>query len=204
MKQIITIQHCRSEHHGNGMMGGWNDWALTELGHVQARRIGERLGRELMGQPVRIFSSDLKRAAQTAAPLAETLGVQVEYRQALRELNGGPALMGKSKAWYQEHRSPGYGVDHRPLPGMETYRELYHRLEPICQEALECSEDVVVLVSHGGALMVWNILWLGLAPEVMDACGIQGKAGAIGVCDRFPFSGNRRITRIGDLSYIQD
>ena len=29
MKQIITIQHCQSEHHVTGMMGGWNDWDLT-------------------------------------------------------------------------------------------------------------------------------------------------------------------------------
>ena len=47
MKRIITIQHCQSEQHINGMMGGWNDWELTELGSLQARRSGERLGAEL-------------------------------------------------------------------------------------------------------------------------------------------------------------
>ncbi len=31
MKQIITIQHCQSQHHLNGMMGGWNDWDLRNL-----------------------------------------------------------------------------------------------------------------------------------------------------------------------------
>lgn len=43
MKRVITIQHCQSEQHVNGIMGGWNDWELTELGREQARRIGERL-----------------------------------------------------------------------------------------------------------------------------------------------------------------
>ncbi len=31
MKQIITIQHCQSQQHLNGMMGGWNDWDLRNL-----------------------------------------------------------------------------------------------------------------------------------------------------------------------------
>ena len=54
MKRIITIQHCQSEQHINGMMGGWNDWELTELGSLQARRIGERLGAELDKFPMNL------------------------------------------------------------------------------------------------------------------------------------------------------
>lgn len=205
MKQVITIQHCQSQQHVNGMMGGWNDWELTELGFQQARRLAERLAPELAGQSVKLLSSDLKRAAQTAAPLAERLGLEVEYRPALRELNGGPRMLGKSKAWYREHReNAGFLVDERPLPGMETRRELYSRLEPVCREVLARAEDTVILVSHGGALMAWSILWLGLPPETMNTCGIQGRAGAVGVFDLFEGSGMRRITRIGDLSYIRE
>ncbi len=57
MKRIITIQHCQSEQHINGMMGGWNDWELTELGHAQARgakiyaALGSGWGRSLRGSP---------------------------------------------------------------------------------------------------------------------------------------------------------
>lgn len=204
MKRVITIQHCQSEQHVNGMLGGWNDWELTELGREQARRIGERLGAELAGQPVKIFSSDLKRAAQTAAPLAERLGLEVEYRRELREFNGGPLVMGKSKAWYREHCDNfGEKIDERSMPGAETKREVYERLLPFCREVQERLEDTIVLVSHGGALSVWNILWLGLPPEAMNSCGIFGRAGAVG-----EFDVNRgwehRILRVGDLSYIRD
>lgn len=204
MKRVITIQHCQSEQHVNGMLGGWNDWELTELGREQARRIGERLGAELAGQRVKIFSSDLKRAAQTAAPLAERLGLEVEYRRELREFNGGPLVMGKSKAWYREHCDNfGEKIDECSMPGAETKREVYERLLPFCREVQERLEDTIVLVSHGGALSVWNILWLGLPPEVMNSCGIFGGAGAVG-----EFDVNRgwehRILRVGDLSYIRD
>lgn len=204
MKRVITIQHCQSEQHVNGMMGGWNDWELTELGREQARRIGERLGAELAGQTVKIYSSDLKRAAHTAAPLAEKLGLEVEYRKELREFNGGPLVMGKSKAWYREHCDNfGDKVDERSMPGAETKREVYERLAPFCREVQERPEDTVVLVSHGGALSVWNIIWLGLPPEVMNSGGIFGKAGAVGEFDLYR-GWERRILRIGDISYIRD
>ncbi|WP_300682780.1 histidine phosphatase family protein [Acutalibacter sp. 1XD8-36] len=204
MKRIITIQHCQSEQHINGMMGGWNDWELTELGREQARRIGERLGAELEGQSVKLYSSDLKRASQTAAPLAEKLGIKVEYRQELREFNGGPLVMGKSKAWYREHCDNfGDKVDERPMPGAETKRDVYERIMPLCREVQERAEDTVIFVSHGGALSVWNIVWLGLPPEVMNTCGIFGRAGAIGEFDVYR-GWEHRILRIGDLSYIRD
>lgn len=204
MKRIITIQHCQSEQHINGMMGGWNDWELTELGREQARRIGERLGAELEGQSVKLYSSDLKRASQTAAPLAEKLGIEVEYRQELRERNSGPLVMGKSKEWYREHCDNfGDMIDERPMPGAETKREMYERLLPFCREVQERAEDTVIFVSHGGALSVWNIVWLGLPPEVMNTCGIFGRAGAIGEFDVYR-GWEHRILRIGDLSYIMD
>lgn len=205
MKQVITIQHTQSIHHTNGMVGSWTDWDLTDLGHRQAERIAEKLAAELSGQSVKIFSSDLKRAAQTAAPLAEKLGLEVEYRRELRERNLGEAV-GKSAQWYLENRvpeTPGNYIDGRPFSGAETEREVCQRLEPLCREVLDRPEDTIVLVSHGGTLGVWNILWLGLPPEAMNHCGIRGRAGSVG---RFRmYEGwSRTILQVGDLSYMAE
>ena len=139
MKQILTIQHCESIHHTNGMVGSWTDWDLTERGRRQAQNIADNLAPELLGQSVKIYSSDLKRAAQTAAPLAEKLGLEIEFRQELRERNLGEAV-GKSAQWYREHRGPerpGDYIDVRPFPSAETEREVYQRLEPLCREVLD-------------------------------------------------------------------
>ena len=204
MKQILTIQHCESIHHTNGMVGSWTDWDLTERGRRQAQNIADNLAPELLGQSVKIYSSDLKRAAQTAAPLAEKLGLEIEFRQELRERNLGEAV-GKSAQWYREHRGPerpGDYIDVRPFSGAETEREVYGPLEPLCREVLDRPEDTIVLVSHGGTLGVWNLLWLGLPPEAMNHCGIRTKAGAVG---RFELYGgwSRQIRQIGVLSYME-
>ena len=70
MKQIITIQHTQSEHHTNGMVGSWTDWHLTEYGRAQAECIAQRLLPLLQGKTWTLYSSDLLRAQETAAPLA--------------------------------------------------------------------------------------------------------------------------------------
>lgn len=81
MKTIITIQHTQSVHHTNGMVGSWTDWDLTELGIEQAKRIGEKLGTELSGKTFVMYSSDLKRAKQTADAVARIFGGSACFTQ---------------------------------------------------------------------------------------------------------------------------
>ena len=84
MKHIITVQHTQSVHHTNGMVGSWTDWDLTDLGREQADHIGRKLKDELSGKDVIMYSSDLKRAQQTAEEIAKYLGVKPILRQELR------------------------------------------------------------------------------------------------------------------------
>lgn len=201
MKQVITIQHCQSIHHTNGMVGSWTDWDLSELGRWQAQNIAENLAPELAGQSIKIYSSDLKRAAQTAAPLAEKLGVEIEYRQELRERNLGEAV-GKSVEWLRAHMVPEPTIDSRMFPGSHSRREVWQRLDPFCQEVQGRPEDTVVLVSHGETLGMWNFLWLQLEPAAMERVLMWGKAGGVS-CFEIEPDGRRKISRMGDLSYIR-
>lgn len=66
MKTIITIQHTQSIHHTNGMVGSWTDWDLSETGKSQAENIGRKLSNDLLEKSIVMYSSDLKRAVQTA------------------------------------------------------------------------------------------------------------------------------------------
>ena len=75
MKIIYTLQHPQSEHHLNGRVGSWTDWDLTELGAAQAQRIAFHLKEELKDKPVRLLSSDLRRAWHTAQIVGQALNV---------------------------------------------------------------------------------------------------------------------------------
>ncbi len=89
MKRIYTVQHTQSEHHINGMVGSWTDWSLTEAGKQQAERIAAKLKKELDGREIVLYTSDLKRAAQTADSIASRFGVTPIAAKELRERNLG-------------------------------------------------------------------------------------------------------------------
>jgi len=71
MKPIILVRHAQSQHHVNGLTGGWTDTGLTDLGRRQAAYLVSRLKQELEGKLVRMVCSALKRAWQPH-PRAET------------------------------------------------------------------------------------------------------------------------------------
>ncbi|MEV4055563.1 phosphoglycerate mutase family protein [Amycolatopsis sp. NPDC049688] len=54
-----------------GRLGGWLDSALTARGHIHAMAIAARLRQPIArAAAVELYSSDLRRAVQTAEPIA--------------------------------------------------------------------------------------------------------------------------------------
>jgi len=161
-KTIITIQHTQSEHHTNGMIGAWGDWNLTELGKKQATDIGHGLVKEMKPEEYVMYTSDLKRAYQTAEHVAEVLNMTPIIDERLREVNAGEGN-GKPVQWYRANEAPRsgeYGPDYKPFPDAESDRDLWNRLYPVYQEILRSSQDKIILVSHGTSLsFLQSMLW---------------------------------------------
>lgn len=207
MKRIITIQHTQSLHHTNGMVGSWTDWPLTEEGVRQAERIACRLLPHLEGGNWKLYSSDLLRAQQTAAPLAQALGIRPILRRELRERNLGAAV-GQSVQWLRENMTaPEVTVDDRLFPDAESRRDAWNRLRPFFEEIM-ASEENVILVSHGDLLSVFNVMWLGLAAEDIDRLDLYGMAGGVSFmhvaeerADPGTSRGKRVIRRLSDMSF---
>ena len=209
MKQIITIQHTQSEHHTNGMVGSWTDWHLTALGRAQADRIAQRLAPMLAGKRWTLYASDLLRAQETAAPLAERLHITPILRSELRERNLGPAV-GKSVQWLRENlemqertvddrlfsaevglcptnesvclQTPSVAYA-RPCAGWrpiaESRRDAWNRLQPLLDEIMASEEENIILVSHGDLLSIFNAMWLGLPVEALNGLDLYGMAGGV-------------------------
>ena len=201
MKRILTIQHTQSEHHVNGMVGSWTDWPLTALGLEQAGRIGERLRAELAGAPAILYSSDLRRARQTAEQIGAALGLAPILRPELRERNLGRCC-GKSVAWLRENRECAERtIDDRLFSDAESRRDEWNRLLPFYEELMEGPDACALVVSHGDLLGVFQAMFLGLEPEALNRCDFSGPA--VGVSELLiGDDGKHRIRRSGDRSYM--
>ena len=211
MKQIITIQHTQSVHHTYGMVGSWTDWHLTELGRAQAERIAARLLPHLQGKQWTLYCSDLLRAQETAAPLAEKLGVTPILRPELRERNLGPAV-GKSVQWLRENlEMQERTVDDRLFSTAESRRDAWNRLAPFFDEIMASEDENIILVSHGDLLSIFNVMWLGLPVEAMNSLDLFGMAGGVSFlhvaedrADPGTTKGKRVIRRLSDMSFAAE
>jgi probable phosphoglycerate mutase len=156
------VRHAQSLHHVTDLTGGWTDTDLTELGRRQADRLADRLASELADVTCRFYSSDLKRAAQTAESIARATGLDPTYEAGLKEYNNGLAA-GKSWQEAEAMRAPMTEprVDWRPYPESETLREFYCRVSE-CMERLMRDPTPLLAVTHGGTIMGILSWWLGL------------------------------------------
>jgi probable phosphoglycerate mutase len=88
--EVVLVRHGASRAAVPGepfeLLEGHADPPLSELGAQQAQRVADRLA----GEPLaRLFTTTLTRTKQTAAPLAERLGLQPEAVADLREVHLG-------------------------------------------------------------------------------------------------------------------
>lgn len=201
MKHIITVQHTQSLHHINGMVGSWTDWDLTELGKKQAEKIGIKLKHELAGEKPILFSSDLKRAIQTAEAIAKQLKLEPIFRRELRERNLGKCC-GKSVQWLRENAEcEEKTIDDKLFSDGESRRDAWERLLPFYEEIMASDEKNIIIVSHGDILSIWNAMFLGIPVEACSNAEIHGPAG--GVSHMFVNDdGKHRVRHIADMSYL--
>jgi probable phosphoglycerate mutase len=205
MKHIITIQHTQSVHHTNGMVGSWTDWDLTELGKTQADKIGKKLSEEL-GESLKdknfvIYSSDLIRAKQTAEAVAKYFDITPIFKQELRERNLGRCC-GKSVQWLRENiECPEKTVDDKLFSDGESKRDAWNRLKPFFDSIISDNDKNIIIVSHGGLLCLFNVMFLGMPVESLNNGDIHGLAGGV---SHFIVSddGKHFVKRISDMSYI--
>lgn len=136
MRNIYVVTHPQAGHHVDGLVGGWYDSDLTELGQRQADAVAAELGRRLHLGAVRIVASDLLRARHTAEIINTRIGGELRIDPDLREKSYGDAE-GRPKAWLQERQLPlpdqGERLRHDDgIAGAETRMDLAQRAYAAC------------------------------------------------------------------------
>ncbi len=156
MKRILLIRHGQTDWNSEGRWQGHIDIPLNASGLEQA----QALAAHLKDQPITaIYSSDLLRARQTAATIAEALGLIVHDDARLRELNLG-SFQGMTNAEISS-QYPEQAVQMRedylgfPFPKGESRRMMQQRALAAFHEivAKEPGPEIAI-VTHGGTIRV--------------------------------------------------
>lgn len=85
-QKIYLIRHGETEYNKTRRLQGWLDIPLNETGHAQAVATAEKLRSHTLHA---LYSSDLRRAHETATYVSTTLGLTIQTTEALRETDMG-------------------------------------------------------------------------------------------------------------------
>jgi len=169
MMKLLLVRHGETDWNAQHRYQGHSDISLNENGVEHARQLAYRLQSEKIDL---VYSSDLKRAIQTARILVGDRAIQIRTDPRLRELNFG-ILEGHTfeeglerwpemiTAWVQDNNQPPEGGE-----PMDVFTQ---RVGSFFTEIRANSEpQTILIVSHGGPLraIIQNLLGVPGGPNV--------------------------------------
>lgn len=172
-RQLILWRHGLTDWNARGLVQGQTDIPLNDTGRAQAAEAASRLASL---QPVRIISSDLSRARDTATALADLTGLTVETDERLREMNFG-IREGKTQAeaveQFPEPMRLWLAGKDVAMPGGESYAQAAQRFAAALMSITDAMapHDTTVVVAHGAVLRVGTLCFLGIPPKHWSSFG---------------------------------
>lgn len=146
--------------------GGESDIGLSERGRQDARRIAAVLAAD---KPVVVISSAMRRAIETAEPIAEVCGVSLQLERDLHERRIGELcdqpFGNANDVWAETLNRWMRGETSFAPPGAESFDALRDRVVRVWQRlADEHAGKTYVVVAHGGVIRCL-LLSLGLVND---------------------------------------
>lgn len=207
VKDIFVVTHAQSQHHVGGLVGGWHDTSLTEQGRIDALAIAAHLkGRARADALPEIYTSDLMRAAETAAIIAAAFvpGAMPTALPDLREISYGEAE-GKPQRWLDERLIPAPDdnrLDHHyGVAGAETRRQFATRIYRAMDDIIARPGELQIIVTHGFALTFVVAAWIGMPLEASGFVNFAVPSGSVTHLRRDDHWRNRAVLSLGDVSF---
>src|SRR3954465_11111125 len=155
---ILLVRHGESAPVRDGepvqLLEGQSDPDLDPVGVEQAERLAGRVADEPISA---IYVTPLRRTAQTAAPLAERLGLEPRVEPDLREVFLGEWGGGLFRKHVRELHPVAVRMRDEQrwdvIPGAETAAEFSARVRgALSRIAAAHADETVLVVSHGGTI----------------------------------------------------
>jgi isoleucyl-tRNA synthetase len=148
--RYFVMRHGEAENNASGVVSrdAAHAFGLTDAGRAQSRKAAAKL-RGIEG--LRIYSSPVRRATETASAVAQELGIDPSHvitDSRLSELDFGE-LEGKGIDAFMAACTHLGGIDTK-LPGGESYLEAKQRFGAFMRELEERSSgETILIVTHG-------------------------------------------------------
>jgi broad specificity phosphatase PhoE len=179
VKRLVLLRHGQTAWNAERRGQGHLDIPLDDIGQLQAKAVAPWMASY---RPVRLVSSDLARAAETASCVAEATGLTPTYDARLREYDLGDRA-GLTLTEYAERFPAEYDAyregHFESVSGGETTAQVLARFRPALDEIADAlgAGETAVVISHGAALKVALLDFLGWPDEFdrtlkgLDNCG---------------------------------
>lgn len=156
---LVYETHSLTEDNETGNATGWLPGKLSAEGRALAAELGERRRNDGIDL---VFSSDLARAAETAAIAFAGSGIPVLHDWRLRECNYGE-LNGAPVAQLHGLRQQHIDV---PFPGGQSYREVIELTRYFISDLLHAFDGKrICAISHSANKWAFDVLLHGAKIE---------------------------------------
>jgi broad specificity phosphatase PhoE len=181
---LILVRHGQTAANASGLLLGRLDVELDERGREQAARLAAVVGRP----GVRVVSSPLRRARDTAAAIAASAGTTVEVDERWVEIDygshdGTPLSEVPAQLWARWREDPDFAPE-----GGESLAAVGRRVAAACEAlAPGAAAGDVVVVSHVSPIKAAVVWALGTAtPTVWRMFVAVASVTRIAIGDRGP------------------
>jgi broad specificity phosphatase PhoE len=156
MTNIYLVRHGEAQGNKYRIFHGISDADLTSNGILQA----EKAAAALMGLGIeKIYSSDLRRACETAKVFSQLSGIGIITSKGLREIDGG---MWENKPWHvlpvmfpEEYHTWENEPHLHKMPGGESIQDLYDRgVDELIRISEDNADKTIAIFTHGTLIRV--------------------------------------------------
>lgn len=187
--ELAIIRHALPVRVDEGTVEGPADPPLAPLGRAQAEALATWLATERIHA---VWSSPMRRARETAAPMAERLGLEVQVDERLAE--------------YDRHATSYIPLEELKAAGAPRWNQVPERPEEFQAHVVAAMEDIaaahpgqrVAVVCHGGAVNAYVAHVLGLADPIFFLPGYTSISRVLAAS-----SGQRSVSTLNDTAHLR-
>ena len=197
--RLILVRHGESIGNAAGVLQGRLDYGLSERGLAQAKLTAERLQAEPL---VRIVSSPLKRAAETAGFVSTATSLPVQFDDDLAEYDigeGAGLTPAELRERFPEMLQPRPHGERFAFPGEEGRDHFHQRLAGALARYQQL-DGLTVAVAHGGVVSAICHLVVGLDLHRRGVFQVGNCSLTEVITDR---SGRLMLARHNDMCHLE-